>query len=294
MTEEATGSTVPRRQLGRYLRELRSGQRMTVKTAADLLEWSETKVWRIETGQTSLRSHDAELMCRIYAAPQDLTEALMGLAKETKARGWWHAYGDVIPEGFDVYIGLEEAAAQLVSYQADLVPGLLQTEAYARTVIRADNPDVDGDEIDRRVHVRVERQALVRRQAAPLRLKVILNESILRRPVGGPVVMAAQLDSLGQAAGLPNVTLRVVPFSAGLHKGLMAGPFVILQFPVNGDGRDSEPTTVYVDGFTGALYLDKQREVERYANAFENIWNVALDEPASGELIKRAAEELRQ
>jgi transcriptional regulator with XRE-family HTH domain len=294
MTEDATGSTVPRRQLGRYLRELRSGQRMTVKTAADLLEWSETKVWRIETGQTSLRSHDAELMCRIYAAPKDLTEALMGLAKETKARGWWHAYGDVIPEGFDVYIGLEEAAAQLISYQADLVPGLLQTEAYARTVIRADNPDVDGEEIDRRVHVRIERQALVRRQAAPLRLKVILNESILRRPVGGPVIMAAQLDSLGQAAGLPNVTLRVVPFSAGLHKGLMAGPFVILQFPVNGDGRDSEPATVYVDGFTGALYLDKQREVERYANAFENIWSAALDEPASRELINQAAEELRQ
>ena len=116
MTEQATGSTVPRRQLGRYLRDLRGSQRITVKTAAEKLEWSETKVWRIETGQTSLRSHDVELMCRIYAAPPDLTEALMGLAKETKAKGWWHAYGDVIPEGFDVYIGLEEAASQLSAY----------------------------------------------------------------------------------------------------------------------------------------------------------------------------------
>lgn len=294
MAAETTGSTVPRRQLGRYLRELRSGQRMSVKTAAEKLEWSETKIWRIETGQTSLRSFDVETMCRIYAAPPDLTEALMGLAKETKARGWWHAYGDVIPEGFDVYIGLEEAASQLASYQADLVPGLLQTEDYARTVIKADKPGTDDEEIDRRVHVRIARQALVRRQTAPLGLRVVLNESILRRPVGGAAVMAAQLDSLAQAAGLPNVTLRVVPFSAGLHPGLMTGPFVVVRFPLNGDGQDSEPATVYVDGFTGDLYLDKPHEVEQYANAFESIWSAALDEPASTDLIHRVAEELRQ
>jgi transcriptional regulator with XRE-family HTH domain len=294
MTDQATGSTVPRRQLGRYLRELRAGQRITVKTAASKLEWSETKVWRIETGQTSLRSHDVELMCRIYAAPPDLTGALMGLARETKAKGWWHAYGDVIPEGFDVYIGLEEAASQLSAYQPELVPGLLQTEQYARVVIQADNLGVDAEEIDRRVHVRIARQALVRRQTAPPQLTVALNEAILRRPVGGTPVMAAQLDSLAAAAGLPNVALRVVPFTAGLHHGVMSGPFVILRFPRNGDGRDSEPATIYVDGFTGALYLDKPREVERYANAFDSIWSAALDEPASRELIHQAAEELRQ
>jgi hypothetical protein len=294
MTDGTTGSTVPRRQLGRYLRDLRGSQRITVKTAAEKLEWSETKVWRIETGQTSLRSHDVELMCRIYAAPPDLTEALMGLAKETKAKGWWHAYGDVIPEGFDVYIGLEEAASQLSAYQNELVPGLLQTEQYARAVIKADNPGVDDEEIDRRVHVRIARQALVRRQTAPPELTVVLNEAILRRPVGGSQVMAAQLDSLADSAGLPNVALRVVPFRAGLHHGVMSGPFVILRFPRTGDGHDSEPATVYVDGFTGALYLDKPREVERYATAFESIWSAALDEPASRGLINQAAEELRQ
>ena len=294
MTDQTTGSTVPRRQLGRYLRELRNGQRITVKTAAEKLEWSETKVWRIETGQTSLRSHDVELMCRIYASPPDLTEALMGLARETKAKGWWHAYGDVIPEGFDIYIGLEEAAAQIAAYQPELVPGLLQTEQYARAVITADNPGVDAEEIDRRVHVRIARQALVRRQTAPPQLTVALNEAIVRRPVGGTQVMAAQLDSLAAAAGLPNVSLRVVPFTAGLHHGIMSGPFVILRFPLNGDGHDSEPATVYVDGFTGALYLDKPREVDRYASAFENIWSAALDQAASRELINQAAEELRQ
>jgi hypothetical protein len=169
-------------------------------------------MWRIETVQTSLRSLDVEAMCRIYDAPTDLTEALMGLAKETKARGWWHAYGDVIPEGFDVYIGLEEAASQLAWYESELVPGLLQTEDYARTLIEADNPGVDAEEISRRVHVRIARQPLVHRATSPLQLSVALNEGILRRPVGGPRVMSEQLARLAEVSERPNVSLRVVPF----------------------------------------------------------------------------------
>jgi transcriptional regulator with XRE-family HTH domain len=288
-----TGSTVPRRQLGRSLRELRNRQRLTVRAAAGQLEWSEAKLWRIETGQTSLRSFDVEAMCKVYEAPADLTEALMGLARQTKARGWWHAYGDVIPEGFDVYIGLEEAAAQLSWYEPELVPGLLQTAGYARTLIESDNPGVSAEEISRRVHVRMARQPLIRRATAPLHLQVALNEGILRRPVGGPAVMAAQLDDLAEISELPNVSLRVAPFTAGVHPGVMTGPFVILQFPVTEDGTDSEPATVYKDGFTGALYLDKPHEVERYARAFERITGACLDQDASRSLIQRAAEELR-
>jgi transcriptional regulator with XRE-family HTH domain len=291
---EATGSTVPRRQLGRYLRELRNRRCMTVKRAAEEMEWSETKIWRIENGMTSLRSHDVETLCRIYAAPPDLSEALKALAKETKAKGWWHDYGDVIPEWLDMYIGLEEAASQLCAYQPELVPGLLQTEQYARSVIKEDNPGVDDREIDRRVHVRIARQMLVRREADPLELHVALNEAILHRPVGGPDVMAAQLDALAEAADIRNVKLRVVPYAAGLHHGVMTGPFVILRFPVNGNGAESEPATVYVEGFTGALYLDKPREVTRYTVAFDRIWDAALDEPASTDLIHRSAEELRE
>jgi len=292
MAVETTGSTVPRRQLGRYLRELRNRERLTVKAAAEKLEWSEAKMWRIETGQTSLRSLDVEAMCRIYGAPADLTEALMGLAKETKARGWWHAYGDVIPEGFDVYIGLEEAASQLAWYESELVPGLLQTEDYARTLIEADNPGFDAEEISRRVHVRMARQPLVHRATAPLQLSVVLNEGILRRPVGGPTVMSAQLARLAEVSERPNVSVRVVPFSAGLHGGMLSGPFVILRFPLNGDGRESEPATVYVDGFTGALYLDKPNEVDRYAQAFDSVWAMALNESQSRTLIRQAAKEL--
>ncbi|MDF3292004.1 helix-turn-helix domain-containing protein [Streptomyces silvisoli] len=289
MTEGPTGSTVPRRQLGRYLRDLRNQARLTVRAAARKLEWSEAKMWRIETGQTSLRSLDVEAMCKVYGAPAGLTEALMGLAKETKARGWWHAYGDVIPEWLDLFIGLEEAASQIAWFESDLVPGLLQTDDYARTIIRADNPDEDDEEIERRVHVRIARQVLLTRVTEPPELNVVLNEAVLRRPVGGNHVMAAQLTHLVEVGELPNVSIKVVPFSAGLHLGVMSGPFVILRFPLNGDGAESEPPTVYVDGYTGALYLEKPNEVERYGAAFENVWATALDEDESKRLICEVA-----
>ncbi|WP_301128897.1 helix-turn-helix domain-containing protein [Streptomyces cacaoi] len=285
MPERSTGSTVPRRQLGRYLRELRGQARLTVRAAARELEWSEAKMWRIETGQTSLRSHDAETMCRVYGAPSDITEALMGLAKETKAKGWWHSYGDVIPEGFDVYIGLEEAATSLESYEAELVPGLLQTEAYARAVIREHLPHNTEEEIEQRVRLRIERQTLLTRTAGPPTLRLVLNEAILHRTVAGPRVMAEQLRSLGDMAEWHNVVIRVVPFAAGLHRGALSGPFVLLRFPTLGDGTDREPPTVYADGYTGSLYLDKPKEVEAFADAFDSIWNTALDERASRRLI---------
>jgi transcriptional regulator with XRE-family HTH domain len=287
MTEAitTTGSTVPRRQLGRYLRDLRNRSRLTVRAAGAQLEWSEAKIWRIETGQTSLRSLDVEAMCKVYGATQDITEALMGLAKETKARGWWHSYGDAVPEGFDVYIGLEEAASHFSWYESELVPGLFQTEDYARTVIRADKPNVDDAEIERRVDVRIARQALLTRVTHPPAFDVVLNEAILHRPVGGVEAARSQLTRLVEVSQLPTVSLRVIPFNAGLHHGVMSGPFVVLRFPLNGNGQDTEPPTVYVDGFTGDLYLDKPNEIALYTTAFTNIWESALDERASQELI---------
>jgi hypothetical protein len=292
MPEEMTGSTVPRRQLGRYLRDLRNSQRLTVRAAAGRLEWSEAKIWRIETGQVGLRSLDVEAMCKIYGAAPDLTEALMGLAKETKARGWWHSYGDVIPEGFDVYIGLEEAAASISWYESELVPGLLQTEGYAYAIIGAGHEG--PEEVDRRVQLRIARQSLLTRVTAAPELRIVLNEAIVRRPVGGADVMAAQLRHLLDASELPNVTLRIMPFSAGLHLGILSGPFEILRFPLNGDGRASEPPTVYVDGFTGDLYLDKTKEIEHYEEAFDEIWSASLDEKASQDLLNKASKELEK
>ncbi|MDT0308004.1 helix-turn-helix transcriptional regulator [Streptomyces sp. DSM 44917] len=280
---------MPRRQLGRHLRELRQQARFTVRAAARALEWSEPKIWRIETGQTSLRSHDVHTMCTIYGAPAELTEALMALAKETKSKGWWHAYGDVIPEYFDVYVGLEEAAASLSVYESDVVHGLLQTEDYARQIIRTHFHDIGDEELDRRVQLRIERQTLVTRVTAPPMLRVVLSEATLRRPIGGHRCMAAQLAHLVYVSELPNLDLRVAPFAAGPHAGIMTGPFIILRFPPSGDGTEAEPPTVYADGFTGGLYLDKPPEVQRYDAAFQEIWQASLDEQASRRLLAEVA-----
>lgn len=292
MSDAPTGSTVPRRQLGRYLRKLRTDARMTVKAAADALEWSEAKMWRIETGNTSLRSHDVETMCRVYGAPADMREALMGLAKETKAKGWWHAYGDVIPDGFDLYVGLEEATEGLEQYAPELVPGLLQTPDYHRALLIKSRPDLQGDEVDRRVQLRAQRQNLITRVTAPPMLRLVLNEAVIRRMVGGPEVMAAQLERLAEMNVRQNVSVRVVPFSVGAHRGFDTGPFTLMRFPTTGDGRDHEPPTVYVQGFTGALYLDKPHEIHRYAEAFAEMWNDALSEDDSTALFRQIAREM--
>lgn len=293
MTEVLTGSTVPRRQLGRYLRDLRNAAGITIKVAAQELERSEPTLWRIETGQTSVRSVDVRLMCELYRATPDMTAALMSLAKETKVKGWWQGYGDAVPEWFDMYVGLEAAAARLLDYQTELVTGLFQTEDYARTIIRAHNSSETEAEIERRLELRLARQRILRRPIDPPVIQLAIGEQVLRRPVGGPIVMAAQLDKLAEVSELPSVTLRVVPFGAGYHPGLISGSFTILRFPLNGGGVESEPPTVYSESFTGALYLDKQHEVERYSQAFGDIWTASLDEDATREQLRQAAEEMR-
>lgn len=294
MADGVIGSTVPRRQLGRYLRELRGKARMTVKVAAEALEWSEAKIWRIETGQTSLRSHDVETMGRVYGAGDDLTAALMALAKETKAKGWWHSYGDVIPAWLDVYISLEESATALSIYQSELVPGLLQTDDYARTLIQTDHPELTEQEIERRVQLRIERQALLTRVTDPPGVGVVLNEAVIRRPIGNEQIMADQLAHLLEVGELPNLAVRVMPFAHGMHHGVTSGPFIMLEFPINGTGMPTEPTTIYIEGHVGALYLDKPHEVERYEQAFNHIQRTSLSEAASKKVIADAVREWRK
>jgi transcriptional regulator with XRE-family HTH domain len=293
MAGSLAGSTVPRRQLGRYLRDLRGSAGLTVRAAARELERSEPTIWRIESGLVSVRSVEVKLMCQLYGASDDLTKALMALATETKAKGWWQTYGDVVPEWFDLFVGLEGAAIKMAEYEHSLVPGLFQSEGYARTIITADHPDENDAEIDRRVELRLGRQTILRRPIDPPLLRVALRESVLQSPVGGNAVMASQLDHLAEVSALPNVSLRVVPATAGYHPGILTGSFTVLRFPPNGNGQDSEPPTIYQEMYTGALYLDKLLEVERFDAAFEAIWNASLDNAASRELIARTAEDTR-
>lgn len=293
MAEAQAGSTVPRRQLGRYLRELRGSAGLTVRAAAKQLERSEPTIWRIESGLVAVRSVETEVMCRLYGATEDMTKALMALARETKAKGWWQTYGDVVPEWFDLFVGLEAAATRVAEYEHSVVPGLFQSEGYARTIIAADNPGETAAEIARRVELRLGRQAILKRPVEPPLLRVALREAVLRTPVGGNAVMADQLAHLAQVAKRPNISLRVVPASAGYHPGIVSGSFTILRFPLNGGGVDSEPPTIYQEMYTGALYLDKPTEVERFDAAFEAIWQTALDERSSRDLIAETAEDMR-
>ncbi|WP_281919249.1 helix-turn-helix domain-containing protein [Nocardia sputorum] len=286
LPQGTTGSTMPRRQLGRHLRDLRNRAGMTTRVAAQQLEWSEAKIWRIETGQTSLRGLDVEAMCKVYGAPPDLLEPLRALARDTKAKGWWTAYGDVIPEGFDVYIGLEEAAGRLFTYENELVPGLLQTEGYTRAVCTAAHPELSADEIDRRVRLRQARQALVTRPDAPLELDALIDEAVLRRRIGGPEVTAGQLDHLLRMAELPNVRIRLVPGDCGYHDGMASGRFVLLEFPDSGE--PPEPPVVYLEAFTGPVYVDKEHEIARFRSAFASIEAAAVDPRARIEEVRKS------
>lgn len=293
MTEAQAGSTVPRRQLGRYLRDLRSSAGLTVRAAAKQLERSEPTIWRIENGLVSVRSVEVEIMCRLYGASADMTKALMALARETKAKGWWQTFGDVVPEWFDLFVGLEAAATRMSEYEHSLIPGLFHTEAYARTLIGVEHPEESDQEVARRLGLRLGRQAILRRPIDPPVIRVALREAVLRSLVGGRAVMIGQLDHLAEVSTLPNVSLRVIPAEMGYHPGLSTGAFTILRFPLNGGGVESEPPTIYQEMYTGALYLDKPAEVDRFDAAFEAIWDTALDERSSRDLIGRTVEEIR-
>ncbi len=289
---ENTSSTLPRRQLGRHLRDYRTQSGQTIAQAARLMEWGASTLQRLEKGQADrIRTLDIQELCRIYGIPDDIAEGLKGLAQQAAVKSWWHAYGDLIPENFDIYVGLEASARLLLSYQSELVPGLLQTADYARALNRLGYPEDTVDEVERRVQLRLQRQALITRRKDPANLVVVLDESVLRRVVGSARVMAAQLRHLADLSTRHNVALRVLPFAAGVPLGLSPGPFVILEFGTDGKGQPVEPPVVYVEGFTGDLYLERKADVRRYRRAHEVLLRSALDVDTSRSLLRQVAKE---
>lgn len=285
--DNLTGPTVFRRQLGRELRTLREYAGYTIDAAAKAMELSRSKFGRLERGMVSVRSMEVKQMCELYGASQQLTDALVEVAKKTREKGWWHSFTSVMPETFEMYVGLETAAATIRWYESELVPGLLQTSGYAATLFRAGNPGIEEAVVEHRVALRMKRQRLLRRIGPPpLEVSVVLNEGILRRPIGDAEVMAGQLAYLNKLGRTPNVSVRVVPYKTGLHAGVVSGPFQILRFL-----DATEPPTVYMDGYTGDLYLEKKQDVTRYDEAFVDISKHALDETESRDLIARAVKE---
>ncbi|XTZ13339.1 helix-turn-helix domain-containing protein [Micromonospora echinospora] len=284
---EDMGSTVPRRQLGRALRQLRTEAGVTLDAAAEALECSRQKVWRIESGLGSVRSVDVRAMCQLYDANPELTGALAALASETKAKGWWHAYGDAIPDWFELYVGLESAASRLRFYKNTLVPGLLQTRRYALGIYQVDQPEMTDEDRELAVELRLQRQSLLTRRLprAP-RAQVTLCESVLLRPVGDAAVMAEQLRHLLAMTDLPNVSIRILPLAAGPHSGNVAGEFVMLEFPP-GSRSTPEPAVVYSESLTGGLYLDRPAEFAAYERVWASLGRLAFDEGQSKNVISK-------
>ncbi|MBL1073160.1 helix-turn-helix domain-containing protein [Nocardia sp. 2] len=287
---EVPGSTLPRRQLGRYLRDWRIQAGLTIAEAAKLMEWGASTLQRLEKGNADrIRTIDIQELCRIYGIPGEIADGLKGLAQQAAVKSWWHSYGDLIPENFDVYVGLEASAQQLSCYQSELVPGLLQTPDYARALNRLGYPEDGPAELNRRVQLRLQRQALIMRRTRPATVAMVLHESVLRRSVGGARVMATQVRHLAELSTRPNVALRILPFEAGVPLGLSTGPFVILEFGTDGRGQPVEPPVVYVEGFTGDLYLERQGDVQRYRQAQESLERCALDTDDSRILLRQVS-----
>ncbi|WP_337589436.1 helix-turn-helix transcriptional regulator [Micromonospora endolithica] len=283
---------MPRRQLGRLLTQLREDASVSLDAVADGLDCSRQKVWRIEKGLVPVRVVDARAMCEIYDVPAEMRTIVAGLAKETRARGWWHSYGDVVPSWFSLYVGLESSAVLMRHYDAELIPGLFQTREYAMELFRRKNPTMSGAEREKLVEVRLQRQhILVRRLPAAPVLKVVLSEAVLRRTIPDRAAMTAQLRHLLDVAALPNVSLRILPLAAGPPLASETGTFVVLDFPQPLGRASTEPTTVYLENITGALYLDKPAEVAAYDHVWSDLETLASDEVESEKMIKAIIEE---
>ncbi|MFJ2160950.1 MULTISPECIES: helix-turn-helix domain-containing protein [unclassified Streptomyces] len=279
------GPAVRRRKLGAELRALRAEAGLTSGEAARLVGWHQSKVSRIETGASGVKPPDVRLLLDAYqVADPQLRDMLLVLAGSDDVGGrhhWWHAYRGVLPPAYRDFISLESQASTLRTLETSVVPGLLQTPEYARAVTRAavGGPDNDGPErLDALVQVRMARQDVLRADP-PLALSVVLDEAVLRREVGGPGVMARQLDRLVEAARLPQVRLQVLPFAAGAHIGI-TGPFVIFSFP-----STSDLDVVVLDHLTSSLYLERKEDLEAYSEAFSTLQFHALSPEDSSDYI---------
>ncbi|MFI5719902.1 helix-turn-helix domain-containing protein [Nocardia sp. NPDC051750] len=284
------GGTLPRRQLGRYLKEAREGSGLTLERAAALMEWNKSTLSRLERGLTErVRVRDVLALCESYGLDDDQAAVAKGLAEQTPAKSWWHAYGDLIPSWFNLYVGLEAGAQELTIYQPLLIPGLLQTADYARVIDRRYFPDDTEDELERRVQVRVRRQRILTRTRQPTTASFVLHETVLRTVVGDRRVMAAQLRHLADIGTLPNVEVRILPFNAGVPLGIAVPPFTIMDFGADTRGRAAEPPVVYCESYTGSAYLEGQTDVLGFRQAFATLQAAGPDPRPSRDLIREIA-----
>jgi transcriptional regulator with XRE-family HTH domain len=265
LTGPGGGPTVLRRLLGAQLRRLREERGITLDEAGDVIRASGSKMSRLETGRVGFKDRDIADLLTFYDVTDDgQREALRDLARSASAHGWWHDYSDVLPSWFEAYVGLEEAATSIRAYEIQFVPGLLQTEDYARAVTLLGHHGAPASEIEQRVGLRMARQVLLS-EPRSVHLWAVLDEAVLRRPAGRPGVMRRQLQHLIEAAERPNVTIQIIPFAAGAHAAA-GGPFSILRFA----DRDL-PDVVFLEQLASALYLDKRETVDHYMAVMDRL-----------------------
>ncbi len=274
--------TARRRRLATALRQLREQRNLNCTEAGRAVGWSESKVSRIETGRVKIAQPDLERLLDLYEVTGDTRAGLLTLARQATHRGWWRSYSDALPSWFENYVGLENGAKSLFTYQNQLVHGLMQTEDYAAAIFAAHQPALSADEVERRLAARATRQALLT-TASPLYVWAVLDEAVLRRLVGGPATMRAQLHRLLEIAALPNVTLQVMPFDEGAHAS-MGTSFELLQFPEQGD-----TAIIYIEDLTSSQYLETPADIERYTLTFDHLRASAFAPERSAEFIAQVA-----
>jgi len=254
---------------------------MTIDAVAERMDCSASKISRLETGQTGASPRDVRDMLVLYDVGEPDLDELMEVARETRQRGWWRPYGSVLT---GAYVAFEAAASSIRSYEAQCVPGLLQTQEYARAQLAAARHGISDEELANRVRIRLDRQALLT-QDDPVHFWCVLDEAALIRPVGGRDAMRAQLEHVVALADRPNVKLQVLPFEVGAHAG-MEGSFVLLHFPAKQD-----PDNVYVVMATGGVFQEKPDELRRYETVFSSLQEMALPPDESIAFVARKAKE---
>ncbi|GAB3691106.1 helix-turn-helix transcriptional regulator [Actinocorallia lasiicapitis] len=280
------GPTVLRILLGAQLRRLREAKSITREQAGYAIRASDSKISRMELGRVSFKERDIEDLLTLYGVTaRDERERALLLARRASANGWWHNYSDVLPTWFENYIGLEEAASRIRAYEVQFVPGLLQQEGYARAVTLLGHAAAAPEEIDRRVEMRMKRQELLDAEHAP-HLWAVVDEAVVRRPIGSSAIMRSQLEFLIESCARPNVTLQVVPFARGGHAAA-GGPFSILRF-----AEQDLPDVVYLEQLTSAVYLEKRDDIERYLAVMEQLCVEAEPAAETPAILKRLLDEI--
>lgn len=270
-------STVPRRTLGIGLRAARDRAGVKLKDAAELLGVSEQTIWRIEQGTTSTKPPYVQALCDAYGVPDGMRDVLLGLARETRAPGWWQAYGDVLPNWFGAYVCLEQAANRIRIFDPTMMPGLLQCHDYSDVVIRIDRPDWSDDEVSRCLELKQARQqVLTRAFPTPPSVESIISEAVLTAEPKPEGTMRRQLWHLLKATELPNVSIRILDRRIGPHLGSLAGSFKMLDFPEQNGYMP--PPTVFSENLVGAVCLDKPSEIKAYSRAWDSISRAAFSE----------------